>query len=117
METVSGCLWFNSLQTIALTLGGHGWDRTGLRHWRPLCFNYFFSVSFCNFLLLACGSASLTLDQLACVCCAGSSFPRAFCDGQAARSMFVPWAGEKEEGQLGGQPGARQMNEAAPFNL
>lgn len=24
METVSGCLWFNSLQTIALKLGGGG---------------------------------------------------------------------------------------------
>lgn len=49
METVSGCLWFNSLQTIALKLGGgggHGCDRTGMRHWRPLRFNYFFQPPF-----------------------------------------------------------------------
>lgn len=31
--------------------------------------------------------------------------------------MFVPWAGEKEEGQLGGQPRARQVNEVASLNL
>lgn len=46
METVSGRFWFNSLQTIALQLGGHGCDRTGRRHWRPLCFNYSFQPPF-----------------------------------------------------------------------
>lgn len=63
METMSGCLWFNSLQTIALTLPrregtdaiGRGWGAGDLS---PSIM--FLSVSFCNFLFLACGSASLT---------------------------------------------------------
>ena len=63
METVSGCLWFNSLQTIALTLQrregtdaiGRGW---GTRDLSPSII--FLSVSFCKFLFLACGSASLS---------------------------------------------------------
>lgn len=33
-----------------------------MRHWRPWYFNY--SMSFCNFLFLAYGSASATLRQL-----------------------------------------------------
>lgn len=63
METVSGCLWFNSLQTITLTLQrregtdaiGQGWGTGDLS---PSII--FLSVSFCNFLFLAYGSASLS---------------------------------------------------------